>query len=145
MKRSGIRISLRSYSSKSRLVEGAIGEVRNRGGSHPNTDGVPVAPGDSGDVSRLASTPNADMMSDMKTFTVRELDRAPAVVLDACDRDGEARIRRRDGRIYRLMPAAGPKRAMTRLPDFAARRAKVFKKALTAAQARQADEAIRGE
>lgn len=39
-------------------------------------------------------------MSAMKTFTVRELDRAPSRVLEACDRDGEARIRRRDGKTY---------------------------------------------
>src|SRR5262245_8716327 len=31
---------------------------------------------------------NADIMSDMKTFTVRELDREPATVLDAADKDG---------------------------------------------------------
>jgi len=52
------------------------------------------------------------MMSDMKTFTVRELDRQPAVVLDACDHDGEARIRRRDGRTYLLMPESEPKRVV---------------------------------
>jgi hypothetical protein len=85
------------------------------------------------------------MMSDMKTFTVRDLDRAPAVVLAACDRDGEARIRRRDGRIYRLMPVAGPKRTMTGVPDFAARRRQVFNKPLSAAQTRLADEALRGD
>jgi hypothetical protein len=85
------------------------------------------------------------MMSDMKTFTVRELDRTPAVVLDACDRDGEARIRRRDGRIYRLMPASGTKRRITAVPDFAARRRQLFKKPLSTAQVRLADEAIRGE
>jgi hypothetical protein len=41
-------------------------------------------------------------MSDMKVFTVRELDRQPAAVLDACDREGLIRIRRQDGRTYRL-------------------------------------------
>lgn len=88
---------------------------------------------------------NADMMSDMKTFTVRELDRQPAVVLDACDHDGEARIRRRDGRTYLLMPESEPKRVVTSLPDFAARRKKLFPKPLTAAFARDLHKAIRGE
>ena len=56
----------------------------------------------------LDRSANADIMSDMKTFTVRDLDRSPSVVLDACDRDGEARIRRRDGKTYRLLPDTGP-------------------------------------
>ncbi len=38
----------------------------------------------------------------MKTFTVRELDRQTAKVLNTCDRQGEVRIRRRDGRTYTL-------------------------------------------
>src|SRR5207247_8505454 len=47
---------------------------------------------------------NADIMSDMKTFTVRELDREPAAVLDAADRDGVVRVKRRDGRMYSIQP-----------------------------------------
>lgn len=43
-------------------------------------------------------------MSDMKAFTVRDLDRAPAKVLAAADRDGLARVRTRDGRLYVLRP-----------------------------------------
>lgn len=43
-------------------------------------------------------------MSDMKSFTVRDLDRAPAKVLAAADRDGLARVRSRDGRLYVLRP-----------------------------------------
>jgi len=43
-------------------------------------------------------------MSDMKTFTVRELDRQPAVVLDACDKEGAVRIRRRSGQSYTIRP-----------------------------------------
>jgi hypothetical protein len=45
----------------------------------------------------------------MKTFTVRELDRQPARVLDACDREGAVRVRRRGGRSYVVRPefAAG--------------------------------------
>jgi hypothetical protein len=44
--------------------------------------------------------PTSDILSDMKTFTVRELDRQPAVVLDACDKEGVVRIRRRNGRSW---------------------------------------------
>lgn len=84
------------------------------------------------------------MMSDMKTFTVRELDRTPSVVLDACDRDGEARIRRRDGKCYRLLPDMGPARAITSLPDFAARLRRNFPKVLTPAQTHLVDQSIRG-
>jgi hypothetical protein len=46
----------------------------------------------------------------MKTFTVRELDRQPAVVLEACDREGVVRIRRRNGLTYTMRPDA-PKRS----------------------------------
>ena len=85
------------------------------------------------------------MMSDMKIFTVRDMDRQPAAVLDACDRDGEVRIRRRDGRVYLMTPSAQPKKVMTGLPDFAARLRKIFPKPLTAKQTRLVDLAIRGE
>ena len=84
-------------------------------------------------------------MSAMKTFTVRDLDRTPAAVLAACDRDGEALIRRRDGREYRLVPGTGPKRVITSVPDFAARRRRLFPKPLSTAQTRLVDAAIRGE
>src|SRR2546422_10818397 len=47
---------------------------------------------------------NADIMSDMKTFTVRDLDRRPASVLDACDKEGAVRIRRRNGHSYTVRP-----------------------------------------
>ena len=88
---------------------------------------------------------NADIMSDMKTFTVRELDRQPAVVLAACDHDGEARIRRRDGRTYLLVPETEPKRVITSLPDFAARRRKLFPKRLSNKQVEEVDNLLRGE
>lgn len=67
--------------------------------------------------------PNADMMSDMKlkTFTVRELDRAPASVLDAAESDGAVLVRRRDGRVYRIQPET-PVRPRGAIPDFDARR-----------------------
>lgn len=50
-------------------------------------------------------------MSDMKTFTVRDLDRSPAKVLAAADRDGVARVRSRTGRTYAVKPetVAAPK------------------------------------
>lgn len=120
-----------------------MSHIRSNDGTCGRTHEGSLLPG--AEIFRLARSVSADMMSDMKTFTVRDLDRAPAIVLAACDRDGEARIRRRDGRIYRLMPAAGPKRAITGLPDFTARRRQMFKKPLSAAQTRLADEALRGE
>ena len=93
----------------------------------------------------LDAPTNADMMSDMKTFTVRDLDRSPSVVLNACDRDGEARIRRRDGKTYRLVPDTEPRRVMKSLPDFAARLRGNFPKSLSAAQTYLVDQALRGE
>jgi hypothetical protein len=87
-------------------------------------------------------------MSDMKTFTVRDLDRRPAKVLEVCDREGVVSIRRRDGRRYRLLAEAGPGRM--RLPsDFARRHlrrtARLFPDPIPAAQARLADKMIAGE
>jgi hypothetical protein len=87
---------------------------------------------------------NADKMSAMKTFTVRELDREPAAVLKACDREGAVRIRSRNGRTYTMRPDAGPDR-ITALPDFRARMAKIFPKALTPKQTRRADKLLAGE
>ncbi len=84
------------------------------------------------------------MMSDMKTFTVRELDRQPGVVLDACDRDGLVRIRRRDGRTYRLEPEQRPK-LLASFPDFATRRRRIFPKPLTRPQAALLDKLMAGE
>ena len=94
---------------------------------------------------RLDFSTNADIMSDMKTFTVRDLDRTPSVVLDACDREGSARIRRRDGRVYQLTREVEPTQFITALPDFAARRRKIFPKRLSAEQTRLVDQALRGE
>jgi hypothetical protein len=66
-------------------------------------------------------------------------------VLDTCDREGEARIRRRDGRSYRLIPDVEPTRVIRTLPDFAARRRKLFPRQLPASFGRALDMAIRGE
>ncbi len=80
----------------------------------------------------------------MKTFTVRELDRQPKVVLDACDRDGAVQIRRRNGRTYTIRPDAGPDR-ITSIPDFRARVAKIFPRPIPAAQSRLVDKLLAGE
>lgn len=74
-------------------------------------------------------------MSDMKTFTVRELDREPATVLNACDREGAVKIGRRDGRSYTIRPDSWSDRILA-VPDFRARLARIFQKRLTSAQAR---------
>jgi hypothetical protein len=87
---------------------------------------------------------NADTLSDMKTYTVRHLDREPAVVLDACDQEGVVRIRRRDGRTYTLRPDSGAER-ITAVPDFRARTAKIFSRRLTAEQTRRVDMLLAGE
>jgi len=80
----------------------------------------------------------------MKTFTVRQLDREPATVLDAADKDGAVEIRRRDGRIYALQPKTAGGR-ITALPDFAARRKAIFPKRISVAQTRLVDKLIAGE
>jgi hypothetical protein len=92
----------------------------------------------------LTGGPNADKLSAMKTFTVRELDRVPNAVLDASDHDGAVKVRRRDGRTYTIRPDAGLDR-ITALPDFRARLAKLFPKPLSRAQTRMADRLIAGE
>lgn len=83
-------------------------------------------------------------MSDMKTFTVRELDREPAKVLDAADKEGLVRIRRRDGRLYSVQPESAVRKIVS-TPDFAARRSAIFSKPIPAAQTRLVDKLIRGE
>lgn len=85
------------------------------------------------------------MMSDMKTFTVRDLDRRPGEVLAACDAYGEARVRRRDGRSYILKPENPLERPMGILPDFAARRVKVFPEPLSREFTRKLDAFLAGE
>ena len=47
-------------------------------------------------------------MSDMKTFTARDLNRSPAKVLAAADRDGVARVSSRNGRRYLVRPDSAP-------------------------------------
>lgn len=84
------------------------------------------------------------MMSDMRTFTVRELDRSPAVVLDAAETEGAVLVRRRDGRSYRISPErAGSKSATA--PDFSAWRKSAGMPRLKQAQVRVVDRLIAGE
>ncbi len=84
------------------------------------------------------------MMSDMKTFTVRELDRSPATVLDAAEADGAALVRRRDGRTYRVAPERRPD-GIGEMPDFDARRRQLGIPKIPAAASRQVDRWLAGE
>ena len=67
----------------------------------------------------------SDIMSDMKTFTVRELDRETSKVMEACDTYGSVRIKRRDGRSYTL-EADQKKEFKFNPPDIMARLKKQF-------------------
>jgi hypothetical protein len=102
--------------------------------------------GQAEDRPRPLDTPgDADIMSDMKTFTVRELDRSPGEVLEASRIDGKARIRARGGQAYIIMPESAPARRITSLPNFAARRAALLAKPLSPEFTRQFDRALAGE
>ena len=66
-------------------------------------------------------------MSDMQKLTVRELSRATARVLSACDQEGQVLIRHVDGREYVLAPSDPRRpRGKRQLPDFAKRMAANF-------------------
>lgn len=84
-------------------------------------------------------------MSDMRTFTVRDLDREPSAVLDRVDRDGAVLIKRRNGRTYSIRPEGELSAKITSLPDFAGRRKAIFNKPIPAAQTRRVDKLIAGE
>lgn len=79
-------------------------------------------------------------------FTVRDLNRHLAKVLEACDRVGLIRIRSRKGTTYQLRPeppaAEAPKPAY---PDFAARRRALKMPMMTKEQRDQLDKLIAGE
>jgi len=64
-------------------------------------------------------------MSGTKTFTIRQLDRETARVIEACDTYGAVRIRRRDGRTYTL-EADHRKKFLFEAPDSLARLKKQF-------------------
>ena len=79
-------------------------------------------------------------------FTVRDLNRHLAKVLEACDRVGLIRIRSRKGTTYQLRPespaSAAPK---AEYPDFAARRRALKMPMMTKAQSEHLDKLIAGE
>ena len=87
----------------------------------------------------------ADIMSDMKTFTVRELDRSPALVLEASRADGRARVRERGGRSYIITPEITEAQPLSGLPDFSKRRRRVVNGVLPASMVQQLDKALAGE
>ena len=74
---------------------------------------------------------NGHRAQSRKSFNVRGLDREPAAVLDACDREGAVRIRRRNGRTFTLRPEVGPDR-ITALPGFRARMMRILAKQIAA-------------
>jgi hypothetical protein len=87
-------------------------------------------------------------MSDMKTFTVRQLDRKPALVLDTCDREGTVRIRRRDGRSYTVRAEDKPTGNVPwrqLVAEHQARIAQIFPQRLRKSQIRKVDQLIGGE
>jgi hypothetical protein len=85
------------------------------------------------------------ILSEMKTFTVRELHRRPSVVLDSADQEREVRIRRRDGRVYALRPVEDDAGQITAVPDLRARRASIFGVTAPAKHVRMLDQLIAGE
>jgi hypothetical protein len=96
----------------------------------------------------LHSIQMSDILSDMKTFTVRDLDRKPATVLDACDREGAVQIQRRDGRRYTVRPDAGVAQKVPWRKAFAehrARIARIFPEPIQEEQVRIVDRLIAGE
>lgn len=79
-------------------------------------------------------------------FTVRDLNRHLATVLEACDRLGGIRIRSRKGRVYELRPEAPePPRVGEPPVDFAARRRAIGMPEMTKEQRKRLDKMIRGE
>ena len=98
-----------------------------------------------GDLAALDNRLNADMMSDMRTFTVRDLDRSPSTVLEASRADGRARIRERGGQTYIIVPEARLEKPITGLPDFQKRRRRIFGGVIPTSTVKQLDKAIAGE
>lgn len=84
-------------------------------------------------------------MSDMKIFTVRQLDRETARVMEACDTYGAVKIKRRDGRTYTL-GADQQKRQIIDPPDIKSRLRKIFgDTVISKKQAALADRLLAGE
>jgi hypothetical protein len=61
----------------------------------------------------------SDIDVGVQTFTVRDLDRTPAKVLAAADRDGVARIRQRNGQAYSIRPEPKVVKKTANWPKFA--------------------------
>ena len=97
----------------------------------------------------LTGRRSADILTDMKTYSVRDLDRQPTTVLDVCDRDGAVQIRRRTGRTYTLQADASARRKLTLkewLDDLQQKRRRLFPKpVLTRKQAREFDRWLANE
>ena len=81
----------------------------------------------------------------MSTVTVRDLHRHTADVLNTCEREGEVRIRHRDGREFRLQPAPTETAAKPEWPDFRARRMRIRAEPIPPEVCALVDAAIRGE
>jgi len=96
----------------------------------------------------LTNLPNADILSDMKTFTVRDLDRQPGAVLDVCEREGMVQIRRRNGQTYTLKSngSSRPKTTLRQwLDEIEKRRHRLFPNPVTRKQARELDRLVTSE
>ena len=86
------------------------------------------------------------MDADTTDFTVRDLNRHLAKVLETCDRVGFIRIRSRKGTSYELRPEVKPApNSKAEYPDFAARRRALGMPMMTKAQSEQLDKLIAGE
>lgn len=84
----------------------------------------------------------------MTTFTVRELDREPARILDLCDAEGAVRVRRRDGRVYTIRRDPSMKAPGSWSKWMAQRRKRlkeIFPKPIPMKQVREVDRMIAGE
>jgi len=85
----------------------------------------------------------------MKTFTVRDLDRKPGAVLDACEREGAVQIRRRDGKTFTIKPNSPPVPKVSFsewLDEIDRRRHRLFPRAvMTRKQVRQFDKWLANE
>ena len=90
----------------------------------------------------------SDILSDMKKFTVRDLDREPGLVLDTCDKEGEVCVVRRDGRRYTVRPAGGPDQDVPWLALWSKNRARIkriFPEVIPQKQVDTVDRLIAGE
>jgi hypothetical protein len=86
----------------------------------------------------------SDIVSDMKTFTARALDRETARVLETCDAEGAVRIRHRNGRTY-ILSAQRDRPAGHERPNFQQRREAIFRKTLSPEATARLDRLVAGE